>query len=260
MKKLGLVLSGGSAYGFAHIGVLEVLEKNHINFDVVTGTSMGAIVGGLYACGIGAEKMKEILTSFTQNKIVDVNIFGLIDGGLVYGKKILRYFKKFVDDKKIEDCEKKFACVATDLVAGEEVVLNSGSIAEAMRASMSVPGLFKPVRKGKKVLVDGGLCNNLPVKLARELGADKVVSVDVTSYYKKENQLKTPLDVLISGMNLSVARTMSDIKDKGDVYLHIEQPRTAFTKLTRENAMISINYGKKVAKAMLPEIKNLMKD
>jgi hypothetical protein len=98
------------------------------------------------------------------------------------------------------------------------------------------------------------------VKLARELGADKVVSVDVTSYYKKENQLKTPLDVLISGMNLSVARTMFDIKDKGDVYLHIEQPRTAFTKLTRENAMISINYGKKVAKAMLPEIKNLMKD
>ncbi|NCB48566.1 MAG: hypothetical protein EOM55_02960 [Clostridia bacterium] len=260
MKKIGLVLSGGSAYGFAHIGVLEVLEKNNINFDIVTGTSMGAIVGGLYASGMNAKQMKEILTSFTRNKVMDLDMFGLVNGGFVSGNKIIKYFKKQIGEKKIEDCEKKFACIATDLVLGKEVLINSGSLAEAMRASMSVPGVFKPVKKDDCVLVDGGLCNNLPVKEARELGAEKVVSVDVTSYYKKENNLKSAIDILVSGINLTVSRSMKNIKDKGDVHIYIEQPNTAFTKLTQRNALTSIKYGRKCAKIFLPEILKMLKE
>lgn len=260
MKKIGLVLSGGSAYGFAHIGVLEVLERNHIDFDIITGTSMGAIVGGLYTCGIKVKEMKKILTSFNRYKVVDLDLFGLNNGGLVSGNKIIKFFKKHVGEKKIEECEKKFACIASDLVTGNEVVLNSGSLAEAMRASMSVPGLFKPVKIGNSVLVDGGLCNNLPVKQARELGSEKIISVDVTSYYKKENNLKSAIDILVSGINLTVSRTMKGIKDKGDVYIYIEQPNTAFTKINQKNALTSIRYGKKAAKAMLPEILKLVKD
>jgi len=260
MKKIGLVLSGGSAYGFAHIGVLEVLEKNHIEFDVITGTSMGAIIGGLYASGMRAKQMKEVLTSFTRNKVVDVDLFGLINGGLVTGNKIIKYFKKIMEEKQIEDCETKFACIATDLYTGSEVVLDNGSLIDAMRASMSVPGLFKPVIKGKSVLVDGGLCNNLPVKEARKLGADKVIAVDVTSYYKKENNLKTAVDILVSGLNLTVSRSMKCIKDKGDVTIFIEQPNTAFTKFTQKNALTSIRYGKKYAKEMLPEILKMLKE
>jgi len=260
MKKIGLVLSGGSAYGFAHIGVLEVLEKNHIDFDIVTGTSMGAIIGGFYATGMKAKQMKEILTSFTQNKVMDLNLFGIASGGIVSGYRVVKYFKKHIGDMKIEDCKKKFACIATDLVSGEEVVLDSGSLAEAMRASMSVPGLFKPVKKDNMVLVDGGLSNNLPVKVARKLGAEKVISVDVASFYKKENNLKSAIDILVSGVNLTVSKTMKNIKDKGDVHIYIEQPKTAFTKLTQKNAKISIRCGKKTAKEMLPEILKMLKD
>lgn len=260
MKKIGLVLSGGSAYGFAHIGALEVFEKNKIVFDVVTGTSMGAIIGGLYVSGLNAKQMREIITSFTRNKVIDLDMFGYLNGGFVPGNKIKKYFKKYVGEKKIEDCEKKFACIATDLITGNEVVIENGSLAEAMRASMSIPGLFKPVKKDDKVLVDGGLCNNLPVKKARKLGADKIISVDVTSYYKKENNLKSAIDILVSGINLTVSKTMKNIKDKGDIHIYIEQPNTSFTEFTQKNALISIKYGRKYAKAMLPEILKMLKE
>ncbi len=260
MKKLGLVLSGGFSYGFAHVGVLEVLEKNHIEFDIITGTSMGSIIGGLYSAGLRTKQMKEILNSFTRNKVLDIDLFGLTSGGLVSGKRVLKYFKQHIGDKNIEDCEKKFACIATDLATGSKVVLDSGSLAEAMRASMSVPGLFKPVKRGKEVLVDGGICDNLPVKEARKLGAEKVISVDVSAYYKKENNLKTAIDMAISAVNLMVSRSMKSIRDKGDVQICIDQPKTAFTKLNQKNALVSIRYGRRAAKAMLPQILELIKE
>jgi len=258
MEKIGIALSGGSAYGFAHIGFLDVLEKNHIDFDIVTGTSMGAIIGGLYVGGMKIKQMIEILTSFTQGKIVDFDIFGLINGGFVSGKKLTKFFKKYVGDKKIEDCEKSFASVATDLVKGEEVTFDKGSLVDAMRASMSVPGLFKPVKIGSKVLVDGGLCNNLPVKQARELGATKVIAVDVATYYKKEKGLKSAMEILISGINLSVSNLMKKLEDKGDLHVLIEQPKTAFTKMAQKNAQISIRRGRKAAREALPQILKLL--
>lgn len=258
MKKIGLVLSGGAAYGFAHIGVLEVLEKNRIKPEIIAGTSMGAIVGGMYAAGIPVKTMVEAISSFTQNKFVDVNLFGLVSGGLVFGNKIMKFFKKHVGDKKIEECDTTFACVTAELSKGKEVVLKSGSLSEAMRASMSVPGLFRPVKKDKMVLVDGGVCNNFPIKLAREMGADIVIGVDVTSFYKKEANLKSAIEVLISAMNFAQSEYMKKLKDKGDVHILVEQPNTKFTKLTHQNAITSIKYGRKAARKMLPEIKALL--
>lgn len=257
-KKIGLVLSGGSAYGFAHIGVIKVLEENGIKVDIVGGTSMGAIVGGLYSAGITIEKMEEILTTFSRKKIVDFNLFSFADDGLLYGKKVTRFIKQIVGEKKIEDCEKKFFCIATDIASGEKVVLDKGPLITAIRSSMSIPGIYKPIRQGKVVLVDGGSSDNLPVEDARERGADIVISVDVCSYYKKENDLKTAIDIVVSACNLLVSNLVKAQDDKGDVYIKIDQPNVSFAKFSAEDAIKSIKNGEEATKKMLPEILKLI--
>ena len=258
MKKFGLVLSGGAGYGFAHIGVLKVLEKNNIPIDIVGGTSMGAIVGGLYSAGITVEEMEKILVGFSRNKIVDFNIFSFADDGLLYGKKVTNLLKKIVGDKQIEECEKQFFCIASDLISGEKYIFDKGPLLTAIRASMSVAGIFKPVRLGGKCLVDGGASDNMPVKDAREKGADKVIAVDVCTYYKKENKLKSAIDIAVSAMNLTVSNLVSAQQDKGDICIKVEQPDVSFLRFSYDDAINSIKYGEEACNKMLPEILKLV--
>lgn len=257
-RKIGIALSGGSQYGFAHIGVLKVLEENNIKIDIVAGTSMGAIIGGFYAAGMSLKRMEEILVNFSNNKIVDFNLFGLTSGGLLYGKKVTKLFEKYMGERKIEDCNKKFCCVASDLVTGKEFVFEEGSLVEAMRASMSVPGIFKPVKKDKMLLVDGGASENLPVSQVRRLGADIVIAVDVSSFYKKNN-LKSAIDMVISATNLTVSNFVASQQDKGDIYIKIDQPNVSFMNFSHKDVVAAIKNGEKMAKKMLPEILNKLK-
>ena len=258
MEKVALVLSGGSAYGFAHIGVLKVLEENKIPIDIITGTSMGAIIGGAYSAGITTKMMEELLKDFSRNKLLDLNLFGLFDEGFLYGNKVSRFFSKLFGDMKIENCKTKFCCIACDLVSGQKVVFEQGSLVQAVRASMSIPGIFRPVKVGKMCLVDGGISDNLPVQDARRLGATKVISVDVCTYYKKQNNLRSAVDVLISATNLLTANCVRQYKDKGDVYIKIDQPNVSFEKYTTEDIAKSIAYGEEYAKKMMPEIKKML--
>lgn len=258
MKKVGLVLSGGSAYGFAHIGVLDVLIKNNIPIDIITGTSMGALVGGFFATGMKVEEMQAILTKFSRRQIIDFNPFVLTDTGLLFGKKVTHFLKKIVGDKKIEDCQKKYCAIATDLCNGKKVVFENGSLVEAIRASTSVPGIFKPVKRGKQCLVDGGASDNLPVSDARRLGAELVIAVDVCSFYKKQNNLKTAYDIVISASNLLVSALVQQTKDKGDIYIKIDQPKVSFDKFTSSDVKYSILAGRRYAKAFLPQIKKAL--
>lgn len=258
MEKIGLVLSGGSAYGFAHIGVLKVLKKNNIPIDIVAGTSMGAIVGGLYCAGMTTEQMESTLKKFSRNKIVDFNLFGMFDEGFLYGKKVSRFFSRLIGDKTIEDCDKPFCCVASDLISGNKYVFEKGPLVQAIRASMSIPGIFKPVKVDKMCLVDGGISDNLPVQDARRLGASKIISVDVCTYYKKQNHLKSAVDVIISATNLLTSNYVKQTADKGDIYIKIDQPNVSFDKFSAADITKSIAYGEKHAKKMLPEIKKLL--
>ncbi len=258
MEKVGLVLSGGSAYGFAHIGVLKVLEENNIPIDIIAGTSMGAIVGGLYSAGMTTKEMEEVLKSFSRNRIVDFNLFGIFDEGFLYGKKVTKFFSNLIGDKNIEDCEKKFCCVASDLASGHKYVFEKGPIVQAIRASMSIPGIFRPVKIDKMCLVDGGISDNLPVEDARRLGATKVISVDVCSYYKKQNNLKSAVDVIISATNLLTSNYVKQVADKGDLYIKIDQPSVSFDKFSADDIEKSIAYGRRYAKEMLPEIKRML--
>ncbi len=255
MKKVGLVLSGGSAYGYAHIGVIEVLQENNIPIDIITGTSMGALVGGVYASGLSIEKMHEKLAKFSKRKIVDVNPLFLSNGGLIIGRKVSTLLHSMVGNKTIEECVIPFRAIASNIETGDKYVFESGNLVQAIRASISVPGVFKPVKIGSAVLVDGGLSDNMPVEDARNLGADIVISVDVCTFYKKQNNLRTMADVVISAANLMVSNLVKSKIDKGDVYIKIDQPNVSFNAFTYKDALKSIELGRNYALQMLPEIK-----
>jgi NTE family protein len=207
--RIGLVLSGGGARGAAHIGVLKVLEENHVPVDAIAGTSMGAVVGGLYASGLSASDIERIMTSVDwedafrdrparkdlnfRRKLEDQNFLvkfplGLkgkrfrLPRGLVQGQKLTQILRGLTlpvsQIQSFDDLAIPFRAVATDIVTGDRVVIDHGDLATAMRASLSAPGVFAPVETGGRVLVDGGLSSNLPIDVAREMGVDVLIVVD----------------------------------------------------------------------------------
>ncbi|MGN2243568.1 patatin-like phospholipase family protein [Frateuria sp. GZRR33] len=175
---VGLALGGGAAKGFAHIGVIKMLEASGIHVDVVAGTSAGSVVGALYASGMDAFAMQQAAFSLDEAAIRDVRLFS---GGLVQGKKLQDYVNGLVRQRPLERLRLPFAAVATELETGQRMVFRHGDTGAAVRASCSVPGVFEPVAIGGRHYVDGGVVSPVPVDAARELGADFVIAVDISS-------------------------------------------------------------------------------
>jgi NTE family protein len=175
--RIGLALGSGSARGWSHIGVIRVLERAGISPEIVCGTSIGALVGAAYAAG-ELERLRDWVGGLDWQAVV-----GLLDlkmgGGLVEGGKLVDFFRRQFNDQGIERLPKAFACVATDLVSGREIWLREGSVVDAVRASIALPGLFTPALRDGRLLVDGGLVNPVPVSLCRAMGADVVIAVDL---------------------------------------------------------------------------------
>ncbi|HEX9974225.1 MAG TPA: patatin-like phospholipase family protein, partial [bacterium] len=223
--KIGLVLSGGGAKGFAHVGVLKMLDSLQIPIDYIAGTSMGSIAGALYAIGysgIDLEKLayrsdwQEIFTDkpprpdlpyFQKEQTGKYQLEFGVQGvkpmppsGLIFGQKVSLLFSSLTFPyERITDFDQlpiPFRCVAVDLVTGNQVVIKNGSLAKAMRASMAIPTVFSPVEWGDSLLVDGGLLNNLPVDVVKQMGADIVIAVDVQSPLLARKQLTSALSVL----------------------------------------------------------------
>src|SRR5688572_19320751 len=207
--RLGLVLSGGGARGAAHIGVLKVLEENRIPVDAIAGTSMGAVVGGLYASGLSASDIERVMTSVDwqdafrdrpartdlnfRRKLEDQNFLvkfplGLkgrkfrLPRGLVQGQKLTQILRGLTlpvaQIESFDDLAIPFRAIATDIVTGDRVILDHGDLTTAMRASLSAPGVFAPVDSDGRMLVDGGLSSNLPIDVARQMGVDILIVVD----------------------------------------------------------------------------------
>ncbi len=249
--RVGLVLSGGSAHGLAHVGVLTVLEELHVPVDVVAGTSMGSVVGGLYASGMSPADMERLVRTTDWEDLLDDrpsrdrlsfrrkqdDVLNYVDlemglsakgisfpSGLIAGQKLGFLLKTLtlgtVGVSRFDDLPLPFRCVATDIATGEKVVLSDGSLAEAIRASMSIPGVFSPVPRGERLLVDGGLVENLPVSEAEEMGAEVVVAVDISTPLAKRDDIKGFLGVLgqTSGFltRLNVEQQIATLRD-GDV-------------------------------------------
>lgn len=177
--RIGLALGGGSARGWAHVGVIEALEREGIRPDVVCGTSIGALVGGAYAAGDLA-KLHDWLLRLDLRTVLSLMDFHL-NGGVLKGERLMRFFRNTFTDRPIEELDLPFGAVATTLYTGAEVWLRSGSTFDAVRASIALPGLFTPVLHEGQVLVDGGLVNPVPVSLTRAMGADIVIAVDLNA-------------------------------------------------------------------------------
>ncbi len=176
--KVGIALGGGAAKGFAHIGVIKMLEANGIQPMAVSGTSAGSVVGALYASGMDAFAMQENAFALDESKIRDVSLFS---GGVVKGQKLQDYVNELVGGRSIEKMRKPFAAVATQLETGERTVFVRGNTGQAVRASSSIPGVFEAVKIGKVHYVDGGVTSPVPVDAARQLGAEFVIAVDISS-------------------------------------------------------------------------------
>lgn len=176
--RVGLALGGGAAKGFAHIGVIKMLEANGIRIDVVSGTSAGSVVGALYASGMDAFEMQTKAFELDEAKIRDVSLFS---GGVVKGQKLQDYVNELVKQRRLDAMKKPLAVVSTRLEDGKRTVFTRGNTGQAVRASSSIPGVFEPVKIGGSTYVDGGVVSPVPVDAARELGAEFVIAIDISS-------------------------------------------------------------------------------
>ncbi len=190
-KKVGLALGGGAARGLAHIGVLEVLEKEGIPVDMIAGTSAGAAIGALYAQGKDAVLIKRLALELKFRQRLSLIDLALPKTGFIAGKRIKDLLRLVIgDDINFGDLKIPFACVATDINTGEEVVINQGSVLEGVRASISLPVIFTLVKWRGRYLVDGGLVNPIPVNVVKAMGADYTIAVNVTPKVSKRLQLE----------------------------------------------------------------------
>lgn len=178
-NKIGLALGTGSARGWAHIGVINALNEANIKVDYVAGVSIGAVVGAVYAAG-NIKALQDVALQLNWKQILSFVDIVFPKSGLIDGNKIADFIRMYIKAKNIEDLPLPFCAVSTDLATGKEIIIKKGDVVEAVRASISTPGIFTPVIKDNMTLVDGGIVNSVPVSVARKMGADIVIAVDLT--------------------------------------------------------------------------------
>jgi NTE family protein len=247
--KVALVLGGGAVRGFAHVGVIKVLEAQGITPDIVVGTSAGSVVGVLYAAGYSGFDLQKIAFKLDEDTVGD---WIIPDRGFIKGEALQNYINKAVQNKPIEKLRKPFAAVATDLHSGEMVIFRRGNAGQAVRASSSVPGVFQPVSIAGRDYVDGGLTSPVPVKAAREMGADVVIAVDISAKpkYAKIDGLTDILLQTFAIMGQSVSgRELAD----ADVVIRPETSGFGASDFARKHE--AILEGERAAQAALPLIR-----
>jgi len=214
--RIALALGGGAARGFAHVGVIKALEAQGIHPDIVVGTSAGSVVGALYAAGYGGFELQRLALAMDDGAVSD---WSLPDRGIIKGEALQNYVNTALGNRPIEKLGKMLAIVATDLQSGEAVVFRTGNTGMAVRASSSVPGIFQPARINGREYVDGGLVSPVPVKIARELGADVVIAVDISSQ-PQFSKTGNSLEVLLQTFNIMAHTIASHELPQADVVLH----------------------------------------
>ena len=185
--KVGFVLGAGAAKGFAHLGVLKVLEAENIPFDLIVGCSMGSVFGALYGAGVDLHLLEKMLEHLPQKQLFDLAVPKM---GLIRGHRLEALLRLLTKDKDFSQLDIPLFVVAVDIEKGEKVVINEGSVAEAVRASIAIPGIFAPKRWRDRLLVDGAVLERVPVGVARKCGADIVIAVDVKFGGEGRRELK----------------------------------------------------------------------
>ena len=289
-KRVGVVLSGGGAKGMAHIGVLKVLEKAGIPVDVITGTSIGSIIGGLYAIGYNSHSLDSMVRkqdwtyiitdkedlrnqSFLDRKKQNTYLFDmgltfgkrdLTAGGLIRGKNLAELFQKlfvgYTDSLDFNrDLKIPFACVATNIMDNSEVVFHSGRLPQAIRASMSIPAAFSPIRLGDMVLVDGGLKNNYPVDVAREMGAEVIIGVTLNGKPKTAEDITGTMKIVGQIIDVNCVNKYAENKALSDLWMNVDPHGYSTASFTSEAIDSLVRYGEEEAMRHWDEIIALKK-
>lgn len=247
--RIGLALGSGGARGFAHIGVIKALEKAKIPIDYIAGSSMGALVGSLYGVGHSIEVMEKFATMFRRKYYVDMIVPKM---GFLAGNKLKQLVHLLSKGKNIEDLSPKVAIVATDLLKGERVVFQQGSVATAVRASISIPGIFVPEKIGNQLLVDGGVIDRIPISVVKELGADITIAVDV-SQFQLDPQVTTIYDVIMQSMDIMGKELVRYQQIEADIFIRpMVQAHSSFTFSQVDELIIQ---GERATNEQLPSIR-----
>ncbi len=252
--KIALVLGAGSSKGFAHIGALKVLEMNHIPINMIVGTSVGSAVGSLYAYGYDAFQLQRISFSVGKGDIVDF-ILPLPTNGFIWGEKLEEFINKTLNNTPMEKLRIPFYAVATDIQTGQEVVFGSGNTGQAVRASCSIPGIFRPVRIGDGMYVDGGVVSPIAVDAARRLGADIVIAVDISSGIDRTKPEST-IATIFQTFNIMYSK-LSDIQlARADVVIRPKVDYIGSSDFSKRHE--AILEGEKAAMEALPQIMQII--
>ncbi len=250
---LGLALSGGSARGLAHIGVLKVFEEHKIPVDYLAGTSMGSLVGAFYLSGMNVKMMERLAKKMERRLWMD---FTFPRMGIIAGEKITNILCFLTRNRTFADLPIPFAVCATDLYSGQNITIKEGRVADGVRASISIPGVFPPVPRGDYLLVDGGVLNRVPVDAVREMGPDIVVAVDVGTYVGPV-KINNFLDVISQSIDI-MSRELHKNKTLGaDVLIcpdMVEVTSSQFHKVAE-----AVASGEEAARKAIPDILKLLK-
>src|SRR5665647_1102479 len=252
---IGLVLGAGSARGLAHIGVLQVLQEEGVQFDFIVGSSMGAMVGAVYASGTDLYILDKMLDYMNTGLMIDIQVPRF---GFVAGKRIDSFIILLTKNKSFTQLNPPLMVVATDLMSGGRVIFDQGSVTEAVRASISIPGVFAPVRKDDMVLVDGAVIDHLPVEVARVRGADIVIAVDVTFGPDKKVSIKNTLDVIMTALDIMQKRHFDFIGPQADILIQPAVGNYASQDFESSRAIVAL--GRTATFDKVAEIKQKIND
>lgn len=252
--RLGLALGGGAARGFAHVGVLQVLEEAGIKPQLVVGTSAGSVVAAFYASGKGASQLLKLSDSMDESTLTDWTV-PLISRGMMRGDALAKYMNQNLDIKRIEDMKIPLGVVATDLHSGEPILFQRGDAATAVRASSAVPAVFQPVQIGGKEYVDGGLVAPVPVRFARQMGADIIVAVDISTPLEA-NKADGMLQILLQTFSI-MGKSISDFELK-EADLVVKPALSGIGSAAFSERKRSIDAGRAAMTQALPQLKILL--
>jgi NTE family protein len=250
--KVAVVLGAGAAKGFAHVGVLKVLEANRVPVHMVVGTSVGSLVGSLYAYGYPAYDLQRIAMGLERGELVDLTV---PDNGFVKGELLEAYVNRMIRGAKMEVLRIPFYAVATDIGSGEEMVFGKGNTGLAVRASCSIPGVFQPVRIGERTYVDGGVVSPVAVDAARRAGATVVIAVDISGGVSGVVP-ETTLDTIFQSVNVMYSKIAANQLSRADVVIHPKVGHIASGDFTKRHE--AILEGEKAAQEAMPRIRALL--
>jgi len=248
--KIALVLGGGAARGFAHVGVIKALEAQGITPDIIVGTSAGSVVGALYAAGYNGFELQQLSMKMDEGQVSD---WSLPNRGMIKGEALQDFINRAVNNLTLEKMKKVLAVVATDLRSGEMIVFRTGNTGMAVRASSAVPGIFQPVNINGHEYVDGGLVSPVPVRVARSLGADFIIAVDISDkpqYSKTESSI----DVLLQTFNIMGQAISRNELPEADMVIRPVTPGISSTDFKDKH--LAVLQGEKAVAAILIELKD----